>query len=213
MIIDNALNSLLAARDLAVKGLYGQARGVFRQFVEAIESAIVMLGDESFLAILTSGNSNQELWPKLRPKAVRKRLSIIEERLLGPELFASVQGYREGVYSWLSEATHISPVGIICGALDWPEGYESPGRCTLGGVVGRSTIGTLEQMANYLWQTLGILFRVLNTDHRWLEIAESDADLEALGLLCAIAAEGPKLIAFWESQKDDIRSSVDGADV
>lgn len=199
MMVSNAFNSLVAARDLAAQGLHSQARAVFRQFVEMIEATIATLGNEKFLLAIME---NEESWPRTKPAVVRQHLSEIEKRLIDdPDLLKSLQEQRSDLYRWLSKASHVDKTGIIGGALHWPKGENDHSLPTLGGVVSMATSGTLIAIANYLWQSIAILCRLLNQEHRWLELAESDLELETIGLMYAIVKEGPVLTAFWESEE------------
>jgi hypothetical protein len=199
MLISNTFNSLVATRDLATQGLHSQARAVFRQFVEVMEATIAALGNKEFLRTIMR---NDGVWSKIKPAIVREHLSTVENRLIDdPDLLKTLRTNRSDLYKWLSKASHVDTVGIICGAIHWPEDENGHGRPTLGGVVSRSTSGTLIAIANYLWLTIGILCRLLNKEHRWLEMAESDFELETIGLMYVIIKEGPRLTALWQSRE------------
>ena len=63
----------------------------------------------------------------------------------------------------------------------------------------------LENMAIYLWATLGLMQKLLNDKHDWLKRSAATHDLMTIGLMFAIVNDGVALAAELDGRHGNVK--------
>lgn len=170
----NLANSLGGVRTLILHGHDTQAKVLVRYFVELADALLACAAAEDFFDTYRNAESDPDLafryWQQhLKPSRVRDILAQVDAALGAPmALQASMQDLRSGTYRWLSNWSHIHPLGLILSGLT--RATDEKGRLVpkFGGVRDASCRTTLSQTSTYAWYTTVVLLRLLSDrTHGW----------------------------------------------
>lgn len=170
----NLANSLGGVRTLILHGHDTQAKVLVRYFVELADALLACAAAENFFDTYRHAEPDPDLafryWQKhLKPSRVRDILAQVDAALgAPPALHATMQDLRSGTYRWLSNWSHIHPLGLILSGLT--RVTDEKGRLVpkFGGVRDTSCRTTLSKASMYAWYTTVVLLRLLSDrTHGW----------------------------------------------
>jgi hypothetical protein len=175
LLSSNLAQLLQAVRLLVVHGFEGQARAMFRSFIELADLTLAVLADEDVYKryITHYDDSQQSLrhWRQyLSPHVIQRRLKQLDDELaITSSTVIPAAEVRADTYEWFSIFSHINMVAHMVSA--YPTALES--NAALGapramlGEVGATTTSTLARTILYLWFFFVHLNKLLWEKHRW----------------------------------------------
>ena len=177
MFATNLANSLAGVRLLILHGHDTQAKVLLRHFVELADALLACTAEASFFELYRNAEPEPHLafryWQKhLRPARVRHVLDRLDATLGLPQnLQSATAGIRAGTYRWLSNWSHVHPLGVILSAVGRYTDDQGRLHPKFGGLRDSSCRVTLSRASTYSWYTVIMLMRMLATpDHGWFAL-------------------------------------------
>jgi hypothetical protein len=175
----NLANSLLAIRELVIAGFDVQARFILRSFVEIADAAVASAYDYEFFVAFAQAEADPDhafrYWQKyLKPARVREILDRLSAHQGMPaELRNEVADTRREMYRWLSNYSHIHPLGLALAGLARRVDDRGVLIPKFGRLRDSATRHTLSRAAHNGWLTVLQLGWLLATEtHGWYALVK-----------------------------------------
>jgi hypothetical protein len=173
LLVSNLAQLLQAVRMLLVHGFEGQARAMFRTFVELADLTVAVIADEdvyqNYLTTYEDPLKDYQHWRRnLSPAVMRRRLIKLDSELdLASVTPIPAAEVREDTYQWFSLFSHINIVAHLVSVYPQPLGEEGQGAMAMLGEAGEMTRATFARSLLYLWLFFLHFDRLLWDRHRW----------------------------------------------
>jgi hypothetical protein len=175
LLSSNLAQLLQAVRVLIVQGCEGQARGMFRSFIELANLTLAILADQdvykSYITTYEDPKKRFRHWQThLSPGVIRRRLKKLDEELdIASVTSIPAAEVREDTYEWFSLFSHVNMVAHMVSVYPTELGSETPlgpPRAMLG-EAGTTAKETLARALLYLWFFFTHLDKLLWEKHGW----------------------------------------------
>ena len=194
-LLNNAFNALTSIKMLLSTGMDLQARILFRNYIESMETAIAVLLNEEFLQLYKSvPNSKEEAghkWNKTRPQGV---LKAIYDSVQGDESqlerWQFILEFRMDYYDDTSKAVHANIVPVTYSSYSRKIGQKGISYSYFGSHITNATVGTINNVLLYANLISNFILSILEKSYNFDKLKEQDS----VGVLYVVVNDTNKFL-------------------